>query len=108
MENCNCKEGEVCSNCYKPPSIYKYLIERIDTKEWYCLNHFGHFGYGYHGESFGVHPDKKNDWTNNANDAIQFDNKNLAEEFLKSNEFLHDRFNYECEVTEHEYVNSPT
>jgi len=83
---------------------FKYLIERKDTHEWYCFNFFGYYGYGYSGESFGIHPDPKNDWTKDANDAYKFDKRETAEQFLSTTEFIHDLKNTECEVTEHDFL----
>mgnify|MGYP003423813656 FL=1 len=49
---------------------YKYLIERKDTNEWYRLNIAGYYGHTYGGEAFGTFPQKENDWTKDANDAL--------------------------------------
>jgi len=83
---------------------YKYLIERKDTNEWYCINITGYYGTTYEGETFGEIPDKKNDWTNNANDALQFNSRQEAELFIKGQEYLHDVLHFDCEITEHEFI----
>ncbi len=83
---------------------YKYLIERKDTNEWYRLNITGYYGHTYGGEPFGIFPDKKNDWTKDANKALKFNSTQEAQQFIKGQEYLHDILTTDCEITEHEFV----
>lgn len=83
---------------------YKYLIERKDTREWYCTNITGYFGHTYTGEPFGEFPDQKNDWTRDGNQALQFDSKEKAIWFLDSLGSAHGLDVSACEITEHEFI----
>lgn len=85
---------------------FKYLIERKDTNEWYCMNITGYYGSSYNGDTFGQFPDPKKDWSKNANDAYPFKSKKEAEDFIKGQEFLHDILPSDCCITEHEFVDS--
>lgn len=84
--------------------MYKYFFERKDTHEWYCYNYDGYYGTGYFGESFGNHPDPKNNWTIDPMQCLSFEDKNVAKVFLMSMEYFHDVHKKDIEITEHEFI----
>jgi hypothetical protein len=83
---------------------YKYLIERKDNHQWFCLNITGYYGNTYGGEAFGRFPNEADNWSFDANQAYHFHERWDAEDFLRESEFLHNIPSSECEVTEHEFV----
>ena len=80
----------------------KYIIQRIQTGEYYRMNFTGCYGHTFGGESFGNHPLPENDWDENPAhpDVVIFDSKEQCEDFMKKVEFLHHIYYTECRVVE--------